>query len=457
MSASYPEGSVFTVRSVFADPNRRHEVQPGRSDLPPNDPSFDLAVIQFKDEGQYLDSRQIDAAEDCIREARRSDANGAVVVLFIHGWHHGTHWARTPSVPASQADGDEHFHAFRLVLESLALRETERYSPAGAGGRRVVGIYVGWNGDPESSWVSGVPVLTHSTFWNRYPVAQAIGSASPFREAVRRVVAATKEAKPVPAEQPESPLVMIGHSMGALMLQSAFLALLEDARNPLVHRRAGAAGPVELVQSGNRISLPDLVLSLNSAADSAIAKRTLQVLERQGIAKTAAAGAIRYSPPLLVSVTSTEDTDTKNMWRIAKGFSARTDGHDDALFTHGFVLEKEEVTCAPRDFLDLGQNWHCLRTPEPAAAATPVIPIDLPAREREGVADTAVPHHRFRIEPLGDMSEPRLMWVFQVPPMLIKDHNDIFNSRARSLILGLVQVSGAVASVAEDWERSFEP
>jgi hypothetical protein len=145
------------------------------------------------------------------------------------------------------------------------------------------------------------------------------------------------------------------------------------------------------------------------------------------------------------------------MWRIAKGFSARTDGHDDALFTHGFVLEKEEVTCAPRDFLDLGQNWHCLRTPEPAAAATPVIPIDLPAREREGVADTAVPHHRFRIEPLGDMSEPRLMWVFQVPPMLIKDHNDIFNSRARSLILGLVQVSGAVASVAEDWERSFEP
>ena len=30
------------------------------------------------------------------------------------------------------------------------------------------------------------------------------------------------------------------------------------------------------------------------------------------------------------------------------------------------------------------------------------------------------------------------------------------NSRARSLVLGLIQISGAVVSVAEDWERSFE-
>lgn len=473
VSASYPDGSVFTVKSLYAVPERWHEVLAGRSDFPPNDPSFDLAVIQFKDDGRYLDSRQIDAAEDCIRKARLSNANGALVVVFIHGWHHGAHWARTPSTLASQTDGDDHFHAFRLVLESLTLREAERYvtEPATAtkpetvkaGGRRVVGIYVGWNGDPEDSWVSGIPVLTHSTFWNRYPVAEMIGSGAQFRETVRRVVASTKELMPVSPDQPgkarpESPLIMIGHSMGALMLQSAFLSLLEDKRKPLaLHQTAGQAGPVELRRGGDIVSFPDLILSLNSAADSNIAKRTIKALERQKIAKTASAMGIRYSPPLLVSVTSTGDTDTKGMWRIAKGFRRKTDGHDGSLFTHRFKLKAPLVMCAPREFLDLGQNWHCLRRPEPSTAATPVIPIDLPVREREGREDVAVPHDRYTIEPIGDMGSARLVWVFQVPPVLVKDHNDVFNSRARSLILGLVQISGAVASVAEDWERSFEP
>jgi hypothetical protein len=49
------------------------------------------------------------------------------------------------------------------------------------------------------------------------------------------------------------------------------------------------------------------------------------------------------------------------------------------------------------------------------------------------------------------------MWVFQVGPKVIKDHNDIFNSKARSLILSLIQISGAVASLAKDWADSFEP
>jgi hypothetical protein len=46
--------------------------------------------------------------------------------------------------------------------------------------------------------------------------------------------------------------------------------------------------------------------------------------------------------------------------------------------------------------------------------------------------------------------------VFQVPPEIIKDHNDIFNSKARSLVLGLIQISGAVASLAENWQDTFE-
>ena len=73
------------------------------------------------------------------------------------------------------------------------------------------------------------------------------------------------------------------------------------------------------------------------------------------------------------------------------------------------------------------------------------------------MADVAVRHDRYTITPRVSPDERRLMWVFQVPGEIIGDHNDIFNSRARSLTLALIQISGAVASLAEDWAHSFEP
>lgn len=90
-------------------------------------------------------------------------------------------------------------------------------------------------------------------------------------------------------------------------------------------------------------------------------------------------------------------------------------------------------------------------------SATPSIGIDLPGRERKGLDDKNVEHTRYELAPVGATDKPHLMWVFQVPPEVIPDHNDIFNSRARELILALIQISGAVASLARDWADSFEP
>ena len=163
-----------------------------------------------------------------------------------------------------------------------------------------------------------------------------------------------------------------------------------------------------------------------------------------------------------MSVTSTGDTDTRDMCRLAQGVFApwwrKTDGHDSSLLTHDFTETARSAICRKQpDVRDFGQNWHCLRRPCPLIGASPAIPVDLPVRERDGVKDETVPHARYTITPRVDTKEPRLMWVFQVPPEVIKDHNDVFNSKARSLILALIQISGAVASLAEDWAHSFEP
>jgi hypothetical protein len=462
--STYDSGSVFTVT---IDPNggrgeRRHHLQNGTSDTHPSEPSFDLAVIQFSDDGAYVDSKQIAAATDCIRKARASqlNPNGALVVVFIHGWHHGASWKRTPSTAVSNPDSDKHFHFFRLALESLALREVERqHIDGGYSGRRVVGIYIAWNGDPGSLG-SKIPLWTETFFWNRYKVAEDIGGSIQLQETIRSIIDNTKVA--VPADRPgdcrpESPLVMIGHSMGALMLQSAFATLLEDPQQPLLHQCSSQPpGPVKTQSADILMSFPDLILSLNSAADSAIAKRILKALEQCDMKKSAAAGDINYSPPLLVSVTSTGDTATNTWWPRAKP-KRKTDGNDSALFTHTIITGSHDVHCLPRGSLDLGQNWHCLRPPQ-QNVATPAIPIDLPSRERKDMNDVAVPHIRYTITPIqGNESRPHLMWVFQIPTELIKDHNDISNSRARSLTLALIQISGAVASLAKEWVDSFEP
>ena len=49
----------------------------------------------------------------------------------------------------------------------------------------------------------------------------------------------------------------------------------------------------------------------------------------------------QLAPPIMMSVTSTADTDTRHIWRLAQGIFApwrKTDGHDASLFTHDFVL-----------------------------------------------------------------------------------------------------------------------
>jgi hypothetical protein len=447
-SSLYPTGTSFTV-------DIRARARRPRYDYAPNDQAYDVAVVEFKDDGEFLDVTQLTEAVDCIKNARETNRNGAIVVVFCHGWHHDARW--DVAGDGVDAGGDAHFAAFRSVLRSLTLREAERYTST-AGGRRVVGIYIGWNGDPQGSLL-GEGWLTYLSFRDRYRVASRIGAGAHLSELVRTLVASTKD--PIPSIKdpaPESPLVVIGHSMGALMLETAFLALLKGDPQSLVRQRAEPTATVEIHRAGQLVSFPDVMIALNSAADSRIAKGIGVVLSQLSMTKTATAPGIRYSPPLFVSVTSTADSATRRVWRVANvhRFWTKTDGHDASLFTHFFEADGAIVSCYPRGQVDFGQNWHCLRAPEPVVAATPIFAIDLPLREREGVEDVQVPHARYRLTPLGDMGVPHLLWVFQVPPAIVESHNDIFNSRSSSLILALIQISGAVMSLAQDWSQSFE-
>jgi hypothetical protein len=170
------------------------------------------------------------------------------------------------------------------------------------------------------------------------------------------------------------------------------------------------------------------------------------------LTKTVNVAGINYAPPMLMSATSEADTDTRILWPSVKPGRC-TDGHDASLFTHRLAITATKCPCWRKPGQDFGQVWHCVRRPD-EWTARPSIPIDLPD-ENLNRSDTRF--NRYVLEALGNRQQPESTWVFQVPPSVIGDHNDIFNSTARELMLSLMQISGAVMSLARDWPDTFEP
>ncbi len=434
MSAHYPEASVFTVD--FDLVKEEGKPIPGGEKRGPRDQSFDVAVVEFGDEGCFANKKQLEAAANWITQSRGGEFRdkGVIVVVFIHGWHHGADWE------------DSHFRAFRRILGALSLREMERNVS-----RRVIGIYVGWNGDPRRYWFRETLVLQHLSFYNRYSTARQISESSDLHCTVQTITNQTKE--PFSGSTPGQ-LILVGHSMGGLILESALQHLMERGEM-LQAGQAADNWPVKTQIAEQPIVFPDAAISLNSAADSRVWRKIESVLAEKEVRKMAHSTEVSYSPPLLISATSTADYATRIAWRLMRPFR-KTTGHDKDLLTHDFVGEMGTVECKTRNGVpDFGQNFHVLRLPDPPHSKTPRMRIDLPVRDRKDVNDKP-PHRRYRLDPKRSVEEDRRVWNFQLPPEIVKDHNDIFNSRSSSLILALMQISGTVGSLAPDWESSFE-
>lgn len=403
--------------------------------------SVDVATIEFNDDGTLQDPTQLDKALNCIRSTRGLCKSGTVVALFIHGWQHDA------TIDLASGKGDGHFSSFRALLLSLMRRESERsISPF----RRVIGVYFGWRGKPFRSRL--LSFLNNFTFARRFRTADTIGGAGDLRRALREIVQATKG--PIDgADLPESPIIMIGHSMGALILERGFSTLLREEPGSLI-REAGktTADTACVTQDGRTISFPDMVLLVNSAAAAGVAKKTMDLLHENRLAKRVSSNGLDYAIPLIVSFTAKTDRVTGWIWRLANRFQ-RTEGHDRCLLTHRLEQSPTLFKCSAKmTGYDFGQSWHCLRRPEASGGQLRSVTIDLPQIKKP--RDEC--HKRFTIRPVSAEASGRPMWVFQVPRHVSRSHGDIWNNRASLFALAMMQISGAVVSVALNWGDVFE-
>ncbi len=163
----------------------------------------------------------------------------------MHGWKHN----------ANKSDSD--FGHFKELIEDLtkqqaALAESER--------RRVIGIYVGWDGaiGPRRPWP-----LPELTFWNRKRAADRISQSA----VMTKIIAATNNARQQFRQREgitaSDVTIMIEHSFGARILYTATSQVLIDEiqrQHPgFVNFGYGVVdGPV------------DLILLLNPAFEASI-------------------------------------------------------------------------------------------------------------------------------------------------------------------------------------------
>lgn len=230
------------------------------------DRSYHISFVEFDEKGDFWDRRQL------ARTARMIGGSNKPVLLvtYIHGWHHNA----KDRPPGGKNPGD--VQTFRCLLSELAVSDSTRNF-------QVHGVYFGWRG----RLIEGP--LDYLTFLNRKAAATRV-AGTPVTETIFELIRQARK-------DPKSKCVVIGHSFGALLLEKAMAqaitgnVLALDAQNPVPQQRFNAPA--------------DLILLVNSAAESIYAKEMTDMFARIGYRD-----ADNRNLPLLISITSKGDTAT---------------------------------------------------------------------------------------------------------------------------------------------------
>ena len=338
---------------------------------------YSVAVVEFDDQGQPWDLRQLDAAIAEIRRLNRSSDNGIILYQFIHGWK---------SNAAREKSSGERLAWFEARVAAVA-EQSQAASPHGtAAARPVVGVYIGWRGRTYS-----LPVLIDASFWNRRVAAHRVASKS-LQEVLYRAVNAARE-------HPDSKCALLGHSMGGMILEETLgTALVSEI---LLAEFTEAAIPVRY----------DLIVAANASTEALRTKQLIDVFKRTHAGPVLEDGAGRRRPatgPMLASITSVDDGVTRHMVPLAMTINS--------LFVRYRPASEGEVASQRRLGTHTAGHLPVLHSHTVEVAGGDIAIRELPGRWN----DTP-------------------FWVFQVPAAISRDHGDIDGPLWGRLMLRLME------------------
>lgn len=386
------------------------------------DGDFQLGFVEYDDQGQLRDRKQMQAVLDHYYPIAGQD--DVILTVFVHGWHH------------SAAPGDGNVASFKEMLKQISLREAQSSKQDGRPKRRVLGVYVGWRGDTITA-----PVIQHSTFWGRKAVAHEVGLQGVSEvllrlEEIVNVKAAIEQENPKPLN---SRMVVIGHSFGGAVVYTSLQQILADR---YIDSRKSKN------YQGNAQGFGDLVVLMNpafeamrfatlfdigqSCSDVGVPCRNYSPdqLPRLAVLTSEADAATRYAFPMgrfWVTPFKTHNTlnrliDTSQNAKAIEvnEYSAdnKTIGHFAPFWTH--TLEKlpnENVRSDAFNYRSLGNRWAQLDYGS--------------TLELEEVALTHL-----------DRSHPRNPYLnIYVSEELIDGHNDIWGEEVQHFLQDLIIIA----------------
>lgn len=396
---------------------KNHALQEYKNPENPEE-TYLLGFIEFDDQGQLFDRKQMRAVLDKLYEgAAKKDL---LIVVFVHGWKH------------SAAPGDENIEMFRNSLERLS--ELESSISGLTEKRQVFGVYLGWRGASVTT-----PVLKELTFWDRKNTAHKVGNGG-VTEVLSQLdlVKVTKDSM-VGSSGSRTRLVVIGHSFGGAVVYSALSQILNDR---FIHT-VGPAG-----QSSDARGFGDLVVLINPAFEALLFTPQSDMSTERGT----------YFPtqlPVFAILTSESDYATKIAFPIGRRFSTIFEKEATINRTNGVTGKEEAIDEGEANITAVG-HFESYKTHELRATQT----LEESEQKQASVQDTVQLFSETSMSWENDVPGSEISFdgsilkrtehsagrnpylVIQVGKKLIKNHNDIDDERVASFIRQLILISG---------------
>lgn len=378
-----------------------------------NGKTYRLSFVEFDEKGDFWDRRQLGQTG---RKLQRT-GKPVLLVIYIHGWHHNA----ADRKPGGKNPGD--VETFRCLLSELAASASTR-------SLQVHGIYIGWRGRIFQG------PLDYVTFLDRKNAGTRV-AGTPVTETIFELIRQARK------ESPNSKCVVIGHSFGALVLEKAMAQAL-----------AGTVLSQDVQNPGRPFNAPaDLILLVNSAAESIYAKELSDMFVRTGHR-----GQVSADKPLLISITSETDSATGGWFPVGTflpnifarrqynwdekynrlsskvsqhDYLITTPGHNRRLFTHK-VLPVDPTLAIPKSRIGSCSE------PNPAFEEN----LQHPRHDVFATADQTdrSKFYWWRLEKSGpNPASP--YWIMQVPPQIINNHSPIFTSEGRAMMAALFRIT----------------
>lgn len=397
---------------------------------------FKIGILEIGDDG-LVNTKQKTQVVDLVTSEMK---NGGLVVVFVHGWHHGPRTC------------DRDLCCFRRVMDHIA---TNRRTVPGKENQNVVGIYIGWRGEAIAK--RGVNIVTIK---NRKTVAERIG-----RTAGKEFLL---ELHDMWARNPSMKLVSVGHSLGGAFLfkaakgkMSGNVADIENNPNRsyrIPRARCDREQALARDRKAIRAGIGDLMVLVNPAIeaseytpfdkdlwdkDFATASRQTLVEARLPYDKSQ-----KYDDgqlPVLVTLASKADTAVGTIFPIAQyltghtGAAARGMGRYAPHVTHQLTSKNEPLTRDEKK--DRKSRDRLAESCDCSMQADEIVPPDGSLDLTKEKYEQSFGDYKLKVDDARkargwDWRSP--YYVIQTSSKIAAEHSDIFNKEFVGFLVAFI-------------------